>query len=210
MSLTLVPAATNTSAAPAASSVVAGQLATGTAAAAQQANKTADSAKAGSGSDSSAKVKSAGGTVKLSDEAQAQLRKLQARDTQVRNHEQAHLAAAGGLATSGASYTYEKGPDGVSYAIGGEVHIDVSPGRTPQDTIARAQIIQAAALAPADPSGPDLAVAAQARQMEQQAQVELQQQQAQKQQTKLAGVYASISNTGQASTSSPAKVDSYA
>lgn len=111
--------------------------------------------------------------VQLSDKAKALVRSLQARDQQVRAHEQAHLAASGGLATSGASYIYQKGPDGVSYAIGGEVTIDVSPGRTPQDTIARAETIRAAALAPADPSGQDRAVAAAASQMEQAAYAQL-------------------------------------
>ena len=115
--------------------------------------------------------------LKLSDEALAQIGKLRARDTKVRQHESAHLAAAGGLATSGASFTYQKGPDGVNYAIGGEVGIDVSPGRTPQDTIERAKTVKAAALAPADPSGPDLAVAAKAQQLEQKARTELNMQQ---------------------------------
>ena len=77
----------------------------------------------------------------------------------------AHLAASGGLATSGAIYSFQRGPDGQSYAVGGEVHIDVSPGRTPQETVTRAQTVIAAALAPADPSGQDRAVAAQARQI---------------------------------------------
>ena len=115
--------------------------------------------------------------LKLSDEALTQIGKLRARDTKVRQHEAAHLTAAGGLATSGASFTYQKGPDGVNYAIGGEVGIDVSPGRTPQDTLERAKTIKAAALAPADPSGPDLAIAAKAQQLEQQARGELTQQQ---------------------------------
>ncbi|MES2934701.1 MAG: putative metalloprotease CJM1_0395 family protein [Pseudomonadota bacterium] len=108
-----------------------------------------------------------------------QLGKLQARDREVRQHEAAHLAASGGLATSGASFTYQKGPDGVNYAIAGEVGINTSPGRTPQDTIQRARTILAAALAPADPSGPDRAVAAAARQMEMQARAELPSQAAQ-------------------------------
>ena len=86
------------------------------------------------------------------------------------------MAAAGGIATSGASYTFQKGPDGMSYAIGGEVGIDTSPGRTPQETIQRASTIRAAALAPADPSGQDRAVAARAGQMELQARGELAQQ----------------------------------
>lgn len=108
-----------------------------------------------------------------SPEDQATIDKLKASDLKVRQHEQAHLAAAGSLATSGATYTYRRGPDGVNYAVGGEVNIDTSPGRTPEETIAKARQVQAAALAPADPSGQDRSVAARAAQMAQQAQVEL-------------------------------------
>ena len=118
-----------------------------------------------------------GASGELSAEALAVIAKLKARDTDVRQHEQAHLAAAGSLARSGASYVYQRGPDGVSYAVGGEVQIDTSPGRTPDETIARARAIAAAALAPADPSGADRAVAAQAQQMVQQALAEQAQQQ---------------------------------
>lgn len=115
----------------------------------------------------------AASTTQLSKEALALIDQLKARDTEVRQHEQAHMAAAGGLATSGASFTYQRGPNGVNYAIGGEVNIDTSPGATPEETIQRARTIQAAALAPAEPSGPDRAVAAQAQQMEAQARAEL-------------------------------------
>ena len=109
----------------------------------------------------------------LSEEEQKQLEKLKARDREVRAHEQAHLAAAAGLAMSGASYTYQRGPDGANYAIGGEVKIDTSPGSTPEETIQRAQRIRAAAMAPAEPSGADRAVAAKASQMEAEARAEL-------------------------------------
>ena len=118
-------------------------------------------------------------TTTLTPEALKLIDELKARDAEVRQHEQAHMAAAGGLAVSGASYTYQRGPNGVNYAIGGEVQIDTSPGATPEETIARASTIQAAALAPADPSGPDRAVAAQAQQMETQARAELAQKQSQ-------------------------------
>jgi hypothetical protein len=128
-------------------------------------------------------------TVQLSDKAQALIRSLQARDQQVRAHEQAHLAASGGLATSGASYTYQKGPDGVNYAVGGEVSIDVSAGNTPEDTIARSITIRAAALAPADPSGQDRAVAAAASQLEQQARGELLAKASEELQAKLKSAY---------------------
>ncbi|MEV4778814.1 putative metalloprotease CJM1_0395 family protein [Burkholderia sp. LMU1-1-1.1] len=121
----------------------------------------------------------AASTTTLTPEALKLIDELKARDAEVRQHEQAHLAAAGGMAVSGASYTYQRGPNGVNYAIGGEVQIDTSPGGTPEETIARAATIQAAALAPAGPSGADRAVAAQAQQMETQARAELAQQQSQ-------------------------------
>lgn len=117
---------------------------------------------------------SSASSVKLSNEAQATLRQLQATDRRVRAHELAHLAASGGLATGAPSYTYQKGPDGVNYAVGGEVSIDTSPARTPEETIAKAATIIAAALAPADPSPQDRAVAAAASQLAQQARAELQ------------------------------------
>lgn len=176
-------------------------------------NAGATSAESGSknaGSNSSgSNSSSVSDTVQLSDEAKAVVSSLQARDRQVRAHEQAHLAASGGLATSGASYTYQKGPDGVSYAVGGEVSIDVSAGNTPQDTIVRAITIRSAALAPADPSGPDRAIAAQASQMEQQARGELSAQQSQQQQerlSKLTQAYAAPDSGLPASTG----IDSYA
>lgn len=109
----------------------------------------------------------------LSAEESQQLEKLKARDREVRAHELAHLAAAGSLATSGASFTYQRGPDGASYAIGGEVQIDTSSGSNPEETIRKAQIIRAAAQAPAEPSGQDRSVAAKASQMEAKARAEL-------------------------------------
>lgn len=99
---------------------------------------------------------------------------LRARDRQVRAHEQAHLGAAGGLANSGPSYTTQRGPDGHTYAVGGEVSIDTSTvTNDPEATIQKAQQIRRAALAPADPSAQDLAVAAQATAQEQEARAEL-------------------------------------
>ena len=66
----------------------------------------------------------------------------------------------------GARFSYERGPDGRMYAVGGEVSIDVSPGRTPEETIQKAQAIRRAALSPADPSSQDRAVASKAAAME--------------------------------------------
>lgn len=114
--------------------------------------------------------------LQLDEQEQREVERLKARDREVRAHEMAHLAAAGSLATSGASFSYERGPDGVSYATGGEVGIDTSAGRTPEETLQRARIIRAAAMAPAEPSGQDRAVAAKAAQMETQARAEMAQQ----------------------------------
>jgi hypothetical protein len=102
------------------------------------------------------------------------LSELKQRDSEVRAHEAAHLAAAGGFATSGANYKYEQGPDGVRYAISGEVSIDTSPvANDPAATLLKADTIRRAALAPAEPSGPDMQVAANAAAMAAKAQAEL-------------------------------------
>ncbi len=135
----------------------------------------------------------------LDDDAQRYVAKLAARDQQVRAHEQAHLAAAGPYATGGPSFQYTTGPDGKRYAIGGEVGIDTSPiSGDPEATIRKAQVIRAAATAPADPSGQDQRVAAAAMKMETQARQELQQLQSQDPAAKTGDARsASQQNTGQ-------------
>lgn len=109
----------------------------------------------------------------LTDEERQQLDKLKQRDTEVRTHEQAHVSAAGALFRGGPFYTYQTGPDGRDYAVGGNVKIDTSPGRTPEETVMKAAQMQRAALAPAEPSGADRAVAAKAAQMQAEAQAEI-------------------------------------
>jgi len=110
----------------------------------------------------------------LSPEELAQIVKLKQRDAEVKAHEQAHLSAASGIATSGASFSYQKGPDGQRYAIGGEVQIDTSsiPG-DPAATLRKAEIIKQAALAPGSPSSQDQKVASQANSMAAKARAEL-------------------------------------
>lgn len=118
-----------------------------------------------------------------SSEEYAQVKELQARDTEVRAHEQAHLSAAGKYATGGATFSYQTGPDGQQYAIGGEVGIDVSSiPDDPQATIAKMEVVQRAAMAPAEPSGQDVRVAAQAAQTASAARAELSSQQLDKMQ----------------------------
>jgi len=110
-------------------------------------------------------------------EDEQQIEQLKQRDREVRAHEAAHQSAAGGY-SRGMSFTYQIGPDGQRYAIGGEVKIDMSPvPNNPEATIQKMQVVQRAALAPSDPSPQDRAVAAAARSIEQQARRQLLEQQ---------------------------------
>ena len=104
------------------------------------------------------------------------VRQLEQTDRKVRAHEQAHLSVGADLVRGGATYGYAVGPDNKRYAVSGEVSIDASPGKTPVETIPKAQHIRATALAPVDPSAQDHRVAAAASQMEIDARMELAQQ----------------------------------
>ena len=105
-------------------------------------------------------------------QVQAQITQLKAIEEKVKAHEAAHKAA-GGAMTGPVSYTYTRGPDGKNYITGGEVPISISTGKTPQETISRMQQVIQAALAPADPSPQDRAVAGQAAAMQQEARQQL-------------------------------------
>jgi len=97
--------------------------------------------------------------------------KLEARDTEVRAHEAAHMSAGGGIAGA-ASFDYQIGPNGKAYAVGGEVPIDISPENDPQATQAKMQKVRAAALAPASPSPQDIKVASTASMIEMKAKMD--------------------------------------
>ncbi len=105
----------------------------------------------------------------LTPEQEREVAALRRRDSEVRAHEAAHKAVAGSLGGA-VSYTFQRGPDGVLYAIGGEVPITLAEGRTPEETIRRARQVRAAALAPTNPSGADRSVASAASAMEAKAQ----------------------------------------
>lgn len=113
----------------------------------------------------------------LNEAEEKQVQDLKERDREVRAHEQAH-ARVGGAYASAPSYTFQQGPDGKRYAIGGEVQIDTAKERTPEATIRKMQIVIRAATAPAEPSSQDLKVAQQARSQLAEAQAELRAQQA--------------------------------
>jgi len=108
---------------------------------------------------------------------QLEIAKLVSRDQEVRTHEQAH-AAVGGRYAGAPSYTYERGPDGKRYAVGGEVGIDTSPiPSDPEATLRKMEVVIRAALAPAEPSAQDRQVAAQAQAQMVEARAQLAQQQ---------------------------------
>jgi hypothetical protein len=111
----------------------------------------------------------------LTEGEEKQVQELKQRDREVRAHEQAH-ARVGGAYASAPTYTFQQGPDGKRYAVGGEVQIDTSTERTPEATIRKMRVVISAALAPAEPSGQDLRVAQQARSQLSEAQAELRQQ----------------------------------
>lgn len=114
----------------------------------------------------------------LDEDESREVERLQKRDREVRAHEQAHKAAGGPYAGA-PSYDYEKGPDGKSYATSGEVPIDTAPvSGDPAATIAKMETVKRAALAPAEPSSADRAIAAKAEQAKIKAQRELVEQQA--------------------------------
>ena len=106
-------------------------------------------------------------------EEQREIAALTATDRKVRAHERAHVAVGGELVRGAANFSYQIGPDGKRYAVAGEVSIDTSEGRTPEETLPKAQRIRDTALAPADPSPQDRRVAALATQMQMQASIEI-------------------------------------
>jgi len=98
---------------------------------------------------------------KQEQEVQREAAKLQQVEREVVAHEQAHMSAGAHLAGA-ARYQYTKGPDGKNYATGGEVSIKIPEGKTPEETIQLMDQVIRAALAPANPSSQDLAVASRA------------------------------------------------
>ena len=105
-------------------------------------------------------------------EEQKIIRNLSERDREVKAHEQAHVAVGGQYAGT-ASYEYKRGPDGVNYAVSGEVDISLSKLADPYMTIDKMKQVKQAALAPAEPSAQDYAVAAKATQIELEAYTEI-------------------------------------
>ena len=117
--------------------------------------------------------KDSSGQTDLTEEEKREVEALKKRDRDVKAHEMAHMAAGGGLVRGGPAYDYQTGPDGKRYAVGGHVSIDSAPEKDPEKTIKKMAQVKRAALAPADPSGEDLSVAAKASQTEAKARSDL-------------------------------------
>lgn len=109
----------------------------------------------------------------LEREKQKIISDLSQRDTEVRAHEEAH-ANVGGQYASAPQYDLTEGPDGKQYATGGHVDIDISKEEEPEDTVVKMDIVERAALAPAQPSPQDFKVAGEARVTGNEAQIEVQ------------------------------------
>lgn len=143
------------------------------------------------------------GSGQLDTKAQSQVDALSKRDRVVRAHEAAHVAAGGSYVKGGATFQYTMGPDGRMYATGGEVSIDVSTvANDPKATIRKMQVVQRAALAPAEPSAQDRSVASTASQEETRARMELTQAQLKS--------YQSTAQSADSASTSGSTVDSYA
>ncbi len=102
------------------------------------------------------------------------IQKLRNVERKVIAHEMAHKAVAGQYAGA-VNYGYTKGPDGKMYITSGEVTLDMSEESTPEETAKKMEIIQRAAMAPADPSPQDIRVAQSAAIKEMKARIEMEQ-----------------------------------
>lgn len=139
----------------------------------------------------------------LTDAEVKQLRALKSRDTEVRTHEQAHMSAGAQHIAGSPTFTYQTGPDGKRYVIGGEVPIDISKEATPEETIAKMETVKRAALAPAEPSAADRQIASQASMKLAQAREELALQQRQEEQTKQTENDSAETESGEVSVTEP-------
>lgn len=106
----------------------------------------------------------------LSDAERRMVEKLQARDRAVRARAEAQRTAAGQIYRGGPVYQYTTGPDGKQYAVDAEVQIESGAGRTPAETIERAELAARTALAGPAPTDADRRAAARAQVMAAEAQ----------------------------------------
>jgi len=87
------------------------------------------------------------------------LEKFKNKDAEIRTHEQIHASI--GHTTSPISYSYQQGPDGKMYAVGGSVRFDTSIPDDPKAAAFKLDILQKAASGPAQTSAADNTIASQ-------------------------------------------------
>lgn len=88
------------------------------------------------------------------------LEKFKNTDAKIRSHEQIHASI--GHTTTPISYTYQEGPDGKMYAVGGHVRLDTSIPDDPKAAQFKLDQIRKSASAPVDSSGADSMISSQA------------------------------------------------
>ena len=81
----------------------------------------------------------------LTPEEREKVRELKQLDFEVRAHEAQHLRAAGGIASGGVNLEYTQGPDGLYYAVAGDVGIQGSNSSDPAQQAAEAALFAQAA-----------------------------------------------------------------
>ncbi|BFU77975.1 hypothetical protein ALC152_11900 [Arcobacter sp. 15-2] len=87
------------------------------------------------------------------------LEKFKNKDAEIRTHEQVHASI--GHTTVPISYSYQQGPDGKMYAVGGSVRLETSMPDDPKAAAFKLDMLQKAASAPSNTSGADNAIASQ-------------------------------------------------
>jgi len=88
------------------------------------------------------------------------LEKFKSKDIEVMSHEQVHATI--GHTTAPISYTYQQGPDGKMYRVGGSVRLDTSIPDDPKAASFKLDMIKKAAIANPNPSGADIGIATKA------------------------------------------------
>lgn len=87
------------------------------------------------------------------------LEKFKRTDSKIRSHEQVHATI--GHTTTPIAYTYQKGPDGKMYAVGGNVRFDTSIPNDPKAAAFKLDQLHKAASATSEPSNADNTIATQ-------------------------------------------------
>ena len=110
---------------------------------------------------------------RLSESRQRMLDELKQRDRHVRQHEASHANSPGVIRYGSPKYSYQTGPDGRPYAVGGQVTLGTMPSHNPQTARINADALRKAALANGDPSPQDLAAASSAEAMKNEADINM-------------------------------------